>query len=331
MSEMNYTRFFGEGYREEFLYVETTEDGLFRAGQNGVDGIWVPRDKKVAFVEKEGQVLCRVSSLMGYPAYYPLREPKFTAPAKAVLMDLDGTSVHSEWFWMWIIEQTTARMLGKSDFKLEPEDEPFVSGHSVMEHLQYCLNKYDSSHSHTVDEARELYLEITRYEMAEIMAGRGKDGAFKPAHHLKEFLYALKDNGVKIGLVTSGLTEKAMPEIVSAFRTLDMGSPYDFYDAIISAGTAFGPGSVGTLSELEIKPHPWLYAETGRIGLGMDSEQGCVMALEDSSAGVVAARLAGYPCIGMEGGNIRQSGVTCLCADMCGDLLDVLPRILGDR
>lgn len=49
-------------------------------------------------------------------------------------------------------------------------------------------------------------------------------------------MLALKAKGIKIGLVTSGLYEKAMPEILSAFRALDMGEPTDFYDAIISAG-----------------------------------------------------------------------------------------------
>lgn len=79
-----------------------------------------------------------------------------------------------------------------------------------------------------------------------------------------------------------------------------MGDPVNFYDAIISAGTALGPGQVGTLGELEPKPHPWLYAETARVGLGLGWDSQSVFAMEDSSAGVVSARLAGFPCIGME-------------------------------
>lgn len=317
----------GTGFEQELEPLDCTEDGLFAAGQNGVGGIWTPHDRKAAFVELNGRVLCRVHSLAGYPAYYPLHAPINRPPAKAVLMDLDGTSVHSEWFWMWIIERTVARLRGEEGFRLEPEDEPFVSGHSVTEHLRYCLDKY--APRHTLAEARDAYFAIARHEMHEILAGRGKRDAFTPSPHLKEFLLTLKQAGVKIGLVTSGLTEKAMPEIVSAFRTLGMGEPCGFYDAIISAGTPLDPGEVGTLGELEAKPHPWLYAEIGKVGLGFDWEEGGVIALEDSSAGVIAARLAGFPCIGMEGGNIRQSGVTCLCAGLHRDLLDVLPQILG--
>ncbi len=64
-----------------------------------------------------------------------------------------------------------------------------------------------------------------------------------------------------------------MPEIVSAFEVMGMGDPFDFYDAIITAGTAFGRGKAGTVSELAMKPHPWLYAETARVGLGILRER----------------------------------------------------------
>jgi len=192
---------------------------------------------------------------MGYPAIYPLYDTKFEGPAKAILMDLDGTSVHSESFWMWIIEQTTGRLIGDKNFKLENEDAPHVSGHSVSEHLQYCINKYCPTKN--VEEARNHYYEVTNYEMSEITAGRGKKGAFVPSPNLKEFLLTLKEEKIKIGLVTSGLYEKAWPEILSAFKTLDMGDPKDFYDVIITAGQALRKGQPGTLGGLSPKPHPW--------------------------------------------------------------------------
>jgi len=55
------------------------------------------------------------------------------------------------------------------------------------------------------------------------MNGRGRVGAFTPVDGLKEFLFELKSMDIKIGLVTSGLFEKAWPEILSAFRTLNSG------------------------------------------------------------------------------------------------------------
>ncbi len=128
--------------------------------------------------------------------------------------------------------------------------------------------------------------------------------------------------------MTSGLYEKAWPEILSAFQTLEMGDPKGFYDAIISAGFPLRKGSVGTLGELSPKPHPWLYAETGCVGLNIPfSERNSVVGIEDSGAGVCSIRLAGYPTIGISGGNIVNSGTKALCnhyADSFEEILKIL-------
>lgn len=137
------------------------------------------------------------------------------------MMDLDGTTVLSEDFWVWIIEQSTARLLGNPKFQLEDADIPHVSGHSVSEHLQYCIDKYCPGKS--VAEARQHYFEITSHELSEIEAGRGRDDAFKAAPGLKDFLLETKGAGIKLGLVTSGLYEKAWPEILSVFRSSSFG------------------------------------------------------------------------------------------------------------
>lgn len=284
--------------------------------------IWTPKDGKIDILEDNGQKYIEVKSGMGYPALYPLHDVKIEKPVEAVLMDLDGTSVKSESFWVWIIQSTMAKLMGNPKFELEEADIPHVSGHSVSEHLQYCINKYCPEK--TVEEARSHYYEITDYEMDEILAGRGKEGAFTPAEGLKDFLYGLKDKGIKIGLVTSGLYRKAMPEIISAFKTLNMEDPVDFYDAIITAGYPLGKGMVGTLGELAPKPHPWLYAETLRVGLGIPFERRHhVVGIEDSSAGVVSILLAGVAPIGLTDGNIIDAGVEPLCTHMVDKLSDI--------
>ena len=81
---------------------------------------------------------------------------------------------------------TTASLLGDPSFHLSKEDEPFISGHSVSEHLQYCIDKYCPGQS--LATARDFYFQHTHREMAEIMEGCGKKGAFTPSHGLKEFL-----------------------------------------------------------------------------------------------------------------------------------------------
>lgn len=305
---------------------EILKSDFFETGRDGVRKI-LTNDKKIDIIEFGDKKLCYVKSSMGYPAIYPMHETRFEKKAEAVLMDLDGTSVHSEEFWMWIIERTTARLLGKSDFKREAEDEPFISGHSVSEHLQYMIDKYIKGGS--LELARRYYFEIVGYEMDEIMKGRGKQDAFTPAPGLKEFLLALKGEGIKIGLVTSGLYEKAMPEIVFAFRQIDMGDPTEFYDSIITAGQALRKGQTGTLGELEPKPHPWLYAETARVGLGIPFERRHkVIGIEDSSAGVVSIKLAGFACAGISGGNIDAAGMDDMCDYRIENLADMLEIIM---
>ena len=306
---------------------EILKSDMFEVGKDGVKKILTPDDKKIDIVEFDDKKLCYVKSGMGYPAIYPMHETYFEKKAEAILMDLDGTSVHSEEFWMWIIEQTTARLMGKSNFKCEAEDEPFISGHSVSEHLQYMIEKYYKEGS--LELARQYYFEIVNYEMDEILKGRGKKDAFTPAPGLKEFLTTVKGEGIKIGLVTSGLYEKAMPEIISAFKQLDMGDPVEFYDAIITAGQALRKGQTGTLGELAPKPHPWLYAETARVGLGIPFERRHkIIGIEDSSAGVISIKLAGFSCVGISGGNIAQSGVEELCDYKINRLSEMLDIIL---
>lgn len=306
---------------------EIKKSDFFEVGKDGVTKITTPDDKKIDIVEFSDKTLCYVKSGMGYPAIYPMYETHFEPKAEAILMDLDGTSVHSESFWMWVIEQTTARLLGKSDFKKEAEDEPFISGHSVSEHLQYMIDKYAKGAS--LELARQHYFDIVNFEMAEIMKGRGKQDAFTPAPGLKEFLTTVKSEGIKIGLVTSGLYEKAMPEIISAFKQLNMGDPVEFYDCIITAGQALRRGQTGTLGELAPKPHPWLYAETARVGLGIPFERRHkVIGIEDSSAGVVSIKLAGFSCVGIDGGNIDKAGVGDMCDYRITNLSEMLDIIL---
>ncbi len=306
--------------------LQQSGDGKFHTNKDGVQAIITTSDNKVEFIIFEGHTLAYVKSSMGYSAYYPVHPISLNKPVKAVLMDLDGTSVRSEEFWIWIIQKTTASLLGNPKFELEDADLPFVSGHSVSEHLQYCIQKYCPEKK--VEDARNFYYQHTHFEMQEIMEGRGMKNAFIPVQGLKDFLYELKSMKIKIGLVTSGLYEKAWPEILSAFRTLDMGDPKDFYDTIITAGFPLRKGEPGTLGELAPKPHPWLYAEACRVGLGIPfSERSSVLGIEDSSAGVCSIRLAGFTTIGVDGGNIIEGGTKSLCQHFCHDFDEILKII----
>jgi beta-phosphoglucomutase-like phosphatase (HAD superfamily) len=314
------------GPQEGLVRLPACSDGRFRPGAGGVVAVAATADTKVEFIAFADHTLAHVRSSLGYPAYYPVHPVALERPVRAVLMDLDGTSVRSERFWIWIIEQTIAGLLRDRSFELEAADLPYVSGHSVSEHLQYCIRKYCPDRS--VESARELYYQYSHRELRAVLEGGGRTDAFDPAPGLKEFLLALKARQIRLALVTSGLYEKAVPEIVAAFAAMKLGHPAEFYDAIITAGFPLRRGEIGTLGELSPKPHPWLYAEAARVGLGIAfEERSSVIGIEDSGAGVCAIRLAGFSPIGMAGGNITESGARALCAFYCETFSEVLDVI----
>lgn len=271
----------------------------------------------VEFFDFDGKPYCQIDQC-GVKAIYPFGKPTTKFPIQAVLMDLDGTTVISEEFWIYLIEKTV-QILTTPDFRLSQEDVPFVSGFSTAEHLEYCLKKYNIDK--TVFEALNAYHKAAEFELNEIMQGRGNQQAFKPREGLKEFLYALKGKGIKIGLATSGLDYKAIPEIVSCFNLLEMDNPVDFYDAVITGGRRKGKGDYGTIGELAVKPHPWIYSELAN-GIGVDIAHTVV--IEDSSAGLLSGRIAGMNVIGFNDGNLIQSGLYEECVFMADNFDQIL-------
>ena len=215
--------------------------------------------KKVGIVEfscKGGRLTGCVKSC-GVTAEYAVEPVVLKKPVEAILMDLDGTTLTSEAFWIFIIETTVQKLLGNKKFSLEDADIPFVSGFTTVEHLRYCIAKY--APDMLLETALRIYHETAEKELDKIMKGEGRIDAFKPAEGLKEFLLGVKSCGIKIGLATSGLDYKAIPEIVAAFRTLRMGDPLAFYDSVITGGRRKDVGGYGSLGEIVSKPHPWLY------------------------------------------------------------------------
>jgi len=276
----------------------------------------------IDFLEKNGNLLVEIKQC-GVDAIYPLKEVKTNQKIKYVLMDLDGTTVKSEEFWVYLIECVCKEMLNDKNFVLSKEDEPFVSGFSTVEHLTYCKNKYKFPQD--INDALACYHRIARFELNEIMEGRGNVGAFKPREGLKEFLLELHNLGIKIGLATSGLDYKAIPEIVSAFRVLGMGDPLNFYDSIITGGRQKNTGEYGTIGELAVKPHPWIYSELA-LGLGV-KDLGDAIVVEDSSAGLISGRLAGINVIGFNDGNLLSSGLDEQAIKMVDNFDEILKFI----
>ena len=282
-------------------------------GEGSCKSIHGTADKKSVFISfNSGETMVTFPTKIGVPAYYPVRDLKVPKKISAVLMDLDGTSVHSEHFWMWVIQSVTAELLGQPFFKLEKEDLPHVSGFSVSEHLQYCISKYcQDKKSATLEHARDIYFRIVHRELQNVLQGKPVvEPAFEPAPQLKELLLFLKEKKIKIGLVSSGLEEKSIPEIKAAFDKLEMGNPLEFYDAVVTAGQSVKRGHAGTLGELEPKPHPWLYLEALHV-LNVPKDE--VLGIEDSGAGILSLVAGQVPAVGLGGGNVESGGEKSLC------------------
>lgn len=274
----------------------------------------------VKFLERNGRMYGALKDY-GVNTEYEMREVKLCKPIDAVMMDLDGTTLTSEEFWIYIIEETVKEILGDSNFSLEEEDIPFVSGFTTFRHLEYCIEKY--AQGRDLSDAVARYHRIVERELEKIERGEGNVAAFRPTEGLKEFLLELKRRGIRIGLATSGLDYKALPEIHAVFRNLKLGDPLKFYDAIIMGGRRKGAGEYGTIGEVAAKPHPWVYTELAYVGLGI-KEPSHVFGIEDSAAGVLALRFAGFSAIGLASGNIAKSGLDCLCCKKAKNLSEIL-------
>ena len=273
----------------------------------------------ISFIKKDDELYVEINQC-GVDTFYLMPKVKTNKIVKYVLMDLDGTTVKSEEFWVYLIEKTAQEMLNNPKFTLSEEDAPYVSGFSTLEHLEYVKKKY--GYKQDVNVALKAYHRIARFELNEIMEGRGNVDAFKPREGLKDFLSSLKRNNIKIGLATSGLDYKAIPEIVSTFKILNMGNPLEFYDSIITGGRQKNNGEYGTIGELAVKPHPWIYRELA-LGLNVSDLRDAVV-IEDSSAGLISGRLAGMNVIGFKDGNLSTSGLDEQCVLMVDSFKEIL-------
>lgn len=258
----------------------------------------------------------------GVTALYELRPAPLDSRIHAVLLDLDGTSLDSEKFWVGMIEETV-RSLTVDSFRLAPADIANVTGYTTREHLQYCIDKYHISA--TVAQADELYHRLTEQGLTQVLKGERAD-AFIMRKGLRDFLTAVRHAGFKTGLVTSGLLYKARPELAALSRQLG-GELSDWFDAVITGGERKTAGRLGTIGELAAKPHPWLYVE---IAEALGIAAGDAVVIEDSASGVIAGRLAGFPVLGFNDGTIRSGGAAGLTAG-CINTFDDALRLLSIR
>ena len=303
---------------------QTCLNGTFSVGENTIKAIRSTADGKISFIDIGEKTLCSIESCCGQTALYPLETVALSPPVEYIVMDLDGTSIISEEFWISVIRKTASQLIGR-EIIFTPQDIPFVSGYTTAEHLDYALRRYGDPDVE-YENIMETYHAVSNQELNNAL----KNGAdnIRPVPGLKEFLLEVKRRGVKIGLVSSGLFYKAIPEIETAFHAMDLGKPLDFYDEIIMGGVEKNARQYATIGEIAAKPHPWLYKELVSEGFKC-RDNSKVVVLEDSASGVLSARLAGFPVIGMASGNIVASGMEELCAAQAENFGEVLNILFG--
>jgi beta-phosphoglucomutase len=308
---------------DDFEPIKSTNCKGFRVDENGVVEIFKARDSSAELVcFKNKKTLAIIKSKLMTPVYYPLTTTFIEKPIKYILMDLDGTTIKSEKFWIEIIRKSIASLTNNLSFSFDEHDIPHISGHSVSEHLGYCISKY-CSEKH-LEDAKRWYQFHVKNELELFASGKGNVDIFEANEGLKDFLLEAKRKNIKIALVSSGVFEKVLPSIEFVFKKIELPNPLEFYDCIITAGNTVKKGVLGTLGELSAKPHPWLYSEAFYVGLGLTKDDlKHTIGIEDSSAGIYALKLAGISPIGISGGNIKESGSLSICDNYFSNLKEI--------
>lgn len=299
--------------------------GKLCTGENGISFLAINKAHEFIFIGHGGEMEVVINSKAGIYPGFAILPTQIESPLEGVLLDLDGTCVKSEAFWIQTILETTNRMRNRYGLpaidQFTQEELPHVSGRTVPEHLMYCIQHYFPKAS--LLETQALYTEIAEEYMIKFNTGELDIDAFEPADGLKDLLLLLKQKGIKIGIVTSGLYYKAWPELDQAMKKMALGDARKFFDAILTSGTLARRGVCGTMGNAIAKPWPNIYFEAAQaLGFSMDRRNHYV-GIGDSNSDAGSLRLMGTPFIGVAHGNIEVGGTKCLCNAFAESLVDV--------
>lgn len=203
---------------------------------------------------------------------------------EAVMMDMDGSTTDTEKLVLEAMRQMMAKTLGNPQFRFARDDFPNIVGDSTTNHVKYLANRYNLDAAQLncyIDNYYEKYHRI----LYDVRDGRVMDVLIEPMLGLGSFLAALKEKGIKVGMVTSSLKKEADIVMTEIFKQLDIDTDYEsYYDGVIAADE---------VGETFLKPHPNLYIRMAEEKLGLKDKKRAFV-IEDSTAGILAARIAGF-------------------------------------
>uniref|UniRef100_UPI002FDE1E25 HAD family hydrolase n=1 Tax=Rubrimonas sp. TaxID=2036015 RepID=UPI002FDE1E25 len=237
----------------------------WRVGEDGVRAIAALADDSVAFIAFGSRTLAVVAPGAGPVAIYPV-PPLCRGRLTAVCLDLDGTLIDSEPLWIAVIERTIGEVTGIAGFRFAEGERRYVSGRSVGAHLAWAL----SAHAPGIglDAARAVHARFTREALAQLASGGLAGDAPRLLPGFEALMATIRAHGLPVALVTSGVEAKMWPTLIAALGAAGLGAPSEQFDAILCGGASAADAPIGSLSDLPMKPHPWLYAEALSIGLG---------------------------------------------------------------
>lgn len=288
----------------------------WRVGEAGVQTMAGLADGSVTFVAFLDRTIAIVAPAPGAVAIYPV--PRLTGGApQGLYVDLDGTLIDSEPLWISIIEQTLAQTSGRPGFRFPHSARVHVSGRSVGAHLEWAIKEFAPDIS--IATAQMTHARLAREALTAVISDGDRADVPTLMPGFRTFMDAVKASGLPVALVTSGVEAKMWPTLAVALRRAGFPDPQGVFPTILCGGTSAADAPIGSLSDLPMKPHPWLYAEARAIGLKLPSTAPGI-AVEDSAAGAIAARIAGLSVIGLASGNISDLGASCLCVEMVANL-----------
>lgn len=182
---------------------------------------------------------------------------------KAVLFDLDGTLIDSEYFyfsnWSPILAEEFGLHITYEDWIRD------FAGHTLVRNIQYLQHKFG------IETTQEFMWTATRANYA-----KSDMTTIRLMPHARETLDFFKSKGVRIALVTSSY-------ITTVQTVLGHHGLLDYFEFFITRELVENP---------KPNPEPYLLA-TQKLGLAKEE----VVAIEDTITGFTSATAAGLVCV----------------------------------
>jgi len=213
---------------------------------------------------------------------------------KAVLFDLDGTLIDSEYFyysnWAPIFSAEFGLEISFSDWINE------YAGHTLVRNVNYLKER------HHIETTEEFMWKLTRANYA-----KADMRSISLMPFAKEILVFLKEKGIRVGLVTSSY-QTTVDAVLGNHGLLD------YFEFFVTREL---------VEHAKPNAEPYLLA-LDKLGLAKEE----VMAVEDTITGATAARNAGLFCVAISKHPVEQNKLIGN-ADVLFDNLDELLVLLS--